>query len=170
MSFEIVTVPCLSDNYAYLIHDEASGKTALVDVPEAAPILDALTTRDWSLSEVWITHHHADHVQGLAAVLAKHEAIVRGAAKDVHRLPALDVAHADEDHFDFAGQDVRVMDVSGHTIGHLAYYIESAKAVFTAGASSGRSPFGPNTAGKKSAWIRPRRRLASVTVSGPSRR
>ncbi|MGD9293766.1 MAG: hydroxyacylglutathione hydrolase [Roseobacter sp.] len=132
MPLEIVTVPCLSDNYAYLIHDEASGKTALVDVPEAAPILDALATRDWSLSEVWITHHHADHVQGLAAVLAKHEAIVRGAAKDVHRLPALDVAHADEDHFDFAGQDVRVMDVSGHTIGHLAYYIESAKAVFTA--------------------------------------
>ena len=132
MPLEIVTVPCLSDNYAYLIHDDETGKTALVDIPEAAPILDALAAHDWALSEVWITHHHADHVQGLDAVLAKHKAKVRGAAKDVRRLPALDFEHADEDHFDFAGQNVRVMDVSGHTIGHLAYYIKSANAVFTA--------------------------------------
>lgn len=132
MPLEIVTVPCLSDNYAYLVHDDGSGETALVDAPEAGPILEALSARGWSLSEVWITHHHADHVQGLDAILAAHKAKVRGAARDAHRLPPLDMAHGDEDHFVFAGRDVRVMDVSGHTIGHLAYYIKDADAVFTA--------------------------------------
>ena len=57
---------------------------------------------------------------------------MRGAAADSHRLPALDVKLVDEDHFDFAGHDVRVMDVSGHTVGHIAYYMADAGAVFTA--------------------------------------
>lgn len=132
MPVEIVTVPCLSDNYAFLLHDADSGATALVDVPDAAPILSELEKRGWSLAEVWITHHHADHVQGLNAILEVHAARVRGAAKDTHRLPNLDMAHDDEDHFSFAGHDVRVMDVSGHTVGHIAYYVAAAQAVFTA--------------------------------------
>jgi len=132
MPIEIVTIPCLSDNYAFLIHDDASDKTALVDVPEARPILETLDARGWTLDEVWITHHHDDHVQGLGAILERHKANVRGAAADAHRLPALDATLGDEDHFDFAGHDVRVMDVSGHTVGHIAYYVADAGAVFTA--------------------------------------
>jgi hydroxyacylglutathione hydrolase len=132
MPVEIVTIPCLSDNYAFLLHDSETGRTALVDVPEAAPILSTLKDRGWTLDEVWITHHQADHVQGLQEVLASHQASVRGAAADAHRLPPLDVGHQDEDRFDFAGHEVRVMDVSGHTIGHIAYYVADAKAVFTA--------------------------------------
>jgi hydroxyacylglutathione hydrolase len=132
MPVEIVTVPCLKDNYAYLAHDEATGKTALVDVPEATPILEALARRGWSLDEVWITHHHDDHVQGLVEILATHPARVTGAAADVHRLPPLDRTVKDEDRFDFAGHSVRVIDVSGHTCGHVAYYIAAAGAVFTA--------------------------------------
>jgi hydroxyacylglutathione hydrolase len=132
MPLEIVTIPCLSDNYAFLVHDHASGATALVDVPEAEPILEALSTRGWSLSEVWITHHHADHVQGLTDVLQAHTAIVRGAADDAQRLPPLDVTQQDGSQFDFAGHQVNVMDVSGHTVGHIAFHIPSAKAVFTA--------------------------------------
>jgi hydroxyacylglutathione hydrolase len=132
MPVEIVTLPCLKDNYAFLAHDGETGRTALVDVPEAAPILDALAQRDWRLDEVWITHHHDDHVQGLGAVLAAHPAQVTGAAADAHRLPPLDRAVKDEESFDFAGHDVRVMDVSGHTRGHIAYYIADAGAVFTA--------------------------------------
>jgi hydroxyacylglutathione hydrolase len=130
--FELVTVPCLSDNYAFLLHAKDTGATALIDAPEAGPILAELRTRGWSLSEVWITHHHADHVQGLPEVLSAHKAKVRGASTDKARLPELDVAHADEDTFDFAGHPVRVMDVSGHTIGHIAFYVEAAGAVFTA--------------------------------------
>ena len=128
MSFEIVTVPCRSDNYAYLIH--GNGMTALVDAPEAAPILTALNDRGWTLDEVWITHHHNDHVDGLAEL--RGSAKVRGAAADAHRLPPLDVSHADGERFSFAGSDVAVMDVSGHTIGHIAFYLADAKAAFTA--------------------------------------
>ncbi|MFK7763279.1 MAG: hydroxyacylglutathione hydrolase [Roseobacter sp.] len=132
MPLEIVTIPCLSDNYAFLLHDTQSGATALVDVPQATPILAELKAKNWSLTEVWITHHHPDHVQGLADILAEHPAKVRGATKDAHRLPSLDFAHTDEDRFTFAGHEVQVMDVSGHTVGHIAYYVSAAHAVFTA--------------------------------------
>lgn len=132
MPVEIVTVPCLSDNYAFLVHDGESGATALVDAPEAAPILSALSERGWALSEIWITHHHSDHVQAISEILSQHPAKVRGAAADVKRLPKLDDALDDDTEFTFAGQPVHVFDVSGHTLGHIAYYMPQAEAVFTA--------------------------------------
>ena len=87
MPLDLVTVPCLSDNYAYLLHDPESGETALIDIPEAEPILEELATRGWTLDQIWITHHHDDHVQGLAALLAEAPARVIGAAADAHRRP-----------------------------------------------------------------------------------
>ena len=91
MPLDIRTIPCLSDNYAYLAHDPASGATALIDIPEAAPILAVLEETGWKLTDVLITHHHYDHIDGLAEVLAQHPARVVGAAADAHRLPALDI-------------------------------------------------------------------------------
>lgn len=128
MSFEIVTVPCRSDNYAFLIH--GNGKTAVVDVPEAAPIAAAIEARGWDLDEIWITHHHNDHIDGVAAL--RGGALVRGASADAHRLPPLDAALGDGEMFEFAGSDVLVMDVSGHTVGHIAFYLADASAAFTA--------------------------------------
>ncbi|MFK7870185.1 MAG: hydroxyacylglutathione hydrolase [Roseobacter sp.] len=132
MPLELVTVPCLADNYAYLLHDSDTGATALIDAPEAAPVLQVLQDRDWSLSEVWITHHHDDHVQGLSAVLSAFSARVTGAKADMARLPELDQQVSDKDSFEFAGHTVQVFDVSGHTVGHVAYYVADASAVFTA--------------------------------------
>ncbi|WP_295313226.1 hydroxyacylglutathione hydrolase [Roseobacter sp.] len=132
MAPELVTIPCLSDNYAFLLHDPESGATALIDIPEAAPVLAELERRGWSLSDVWITHHHSDHVQGLPDILDVHDANVTGAAADKRRLPDLDVAVSDGDSFEFAGHTVHVLDVSGHTVGHIAYHVPDAKAVFTA--------------------------------------
>ena len=130
MSFEIVTVPCLSDNYAYLIH--AQGKTALVDAPEAAPIAAKLSERGWTLDEIWITHHHGDHIDGVPALVGTFDPLVRGAAADQHRLPKLDAHLADGDTFEFVEMPVQVLDVSGHTVGHIAFYMPEAQAVFTA--------------------------------------
>ncbi len=130
MPFEIITIPCRSDNYAYLVR--ADGKTALVDAPETAPIQAALAERGWSLDEIWITHHHDDHVAGVADLRAAHGALVRGGAADAERLPALDSALNVGEEFEFAGASVKVMDVSGHTIGHIAFYIPEAGAAFTA--------------------------------------
>ncbi|WP_171239586.1 hydroxyacylglutathione hydrolase [Ruegeria sp. HKCCA5491] len=132
MPLEIVTIPCLSDNYAFLAHDAESGNTALIDAPEAGPILAELENRGWTLSHVLLTHHHFDHVDGLPAILEKHPAKVIGAAADAHRLPPLDQQVAEGDQFEIGGEPVQVMDVSGHTVGHIAFYMPQSSVVFTA--------------------------------------
>lgn len=132
MPLEILTIPCLSDNYAFLAHDAASGETALIDVPAAGPIIDALAKTGWTLSHVLLTHHHADHVQGLSELLVKHPAKVVGAKADVSRLPALDIALNEGDTISIGSDAGTVIDVSGHTIGHIAFHFPDSKAVFTA--------------------------------------
>jgi hydroxyacylglutathione hydrolase len=132
MPLEIVTIPCLKDNYAFLAHDRVTGQTAVVDVPEAAPIAAALAQRGWRLTHVLLTHHHWDHVDGLAALLADHPAPVLGAAADAHRLPPLDVAVAEGDRITIGSDEGIVIDVSGHTIGHIAFHFPASSVVFTA--------------------------------------
>lgn len=132
MPLDLVTVPCLSDNYAFLIHDAASGETAVIDVPEAAPILAALRQRGWTLSQILLTHHHADHIQGVAELRAATGARVAGHAADAHRLPALDIALIEGDRVHLGGEAGTVIDVSGHTLGHVAYHFPGSALVFTA--------------------------------------
>lgn len=132
MPLQIVTVPCLSDNYAFLLHNSDTGHTALIDAPEAAPIMDELKSRGWTLSILLITHHHDDHIAGVDALRAEFGCIVIGGEADAHRLPRLDSTVIEGDTVDFAGHKIHVMDVSGHTVGHLAFYVPDAKAVFTA--------------------------------------
>lgn len=132
MPLKLVTLPVRSDNYVYLLHDTASGATALVDVGEVAPILEALRGRNWHLSEIWLTHHHEDHIEGTAELAAETGARVTGAAADAHRLPKLDRQVRGGESFDFAGHRVEVLDVPGHTVGHVAYHVPDLKAAFTA--------------------------------------
>lgn len=132
MALELVTIPCLADNYAYLLHDAATGQTAVVDVPDAAPILAALQDRGWSLSDILITHHHADHIQGVETLRAATRARVLGAAADAHRLPRLDLALTDASTFSIGAESVRVIDVPGHTVGHIAFHVPDSKLAFTA--------------------------------------
>lgn len=131
MPLELITVPCLKDNYAFLIHDAASGATAVVDVPEAAPITAALAARGWTLTDILITHHHGDHIDGVEALRAATGARVWGAAADAHRLPLLDHAVAPEDRVTVCGEAARVIDVSGHTVGHIAWHFPASGLVFT---------------------------------------
>lgn len=128
----VVTIPCLADNYAFLIHDEASGDTALVDAPEPGPILAALADRGWTLSHVLLTHHHWDHVDGLPAILEAHPAKVVGATADAERLPPLDIAVTEGDTVTIGGETAQIIDVSGHTMGHIAFYFPETGVVFTA--------------------------------------
>ena len=131
MPLELVTIPCLSDNYAYLVHDSDSGETAVVDVPEAAPILAALQDRHWQLSEIWITHHHGDHIDGIPELRAATGAMVVGAEADAHRLPPLDLALPEEAALTFGRHVVETFPVPGHTVGHIAYHIPDAHLAFT---------------------------------------
>ncbi|WP_035919983.1 hydroxyacylglutathione hydrolase [Leisingera aquimarina] len=132
MPLEIITLPCLSDNYAFLIRNPASGETALVDAPEAGAIKAALSARGWGLDWILLTHHHWDHVDGVAELQETYGAKVAGAAADAHRLPPLDLAVEDGGQFALLGEQVQVMDVSGHTVGHIAFYLPGSNAVFTA--------------------------------------
>src|SRR5690606_6857273 len=92
MALELVTIPCLTDNFAFLIRDGATGTVALVDAPEAGPILAALRDRGWPLHLILLTHHHDDHIQAVPDLRAATGAQVWGAAADSHRLPPLDRA------------------------------------------------------------------------------
>lgn len=132
MTFDLITIPCLSDNYAFLLHDHESGEVALIDVPEAGPIKAELKKRGWTLSQVWLTHHHWDHVDGLADLLADHPAKVVGAKADEERLPKLDLAVAEGDRVQLGTLEAEVFDVSGHTVGHIAFHVPGAQACFTA--------------------------------------
>ncbi len=132
MPLELVTIPCLKDNYAYLVHDAESGETAVIDVPEAGPISAALKEQGWTLSHILLTHHHWDHIDGVADLLKDHLAQVIGAEADAHRLPPLDIAVAEGDTLRIGGEPVQVIDVSGHTVGHIAFYFPDSKLAFTA--------------------------------------
>lgn len=130
MPLEIVTVPCLRDNYAFVARDPETGATACIDVPEAAPILAALKARGWGLDDILLTHHHPDHVDGVAELVAATGARVTGAAADAHRLPPLDHAVAPGDTVQVGSVAGKVLDVSGHTVGHVAFVFPGA--AFTA--------------------------------------
>ena len=132
MPLEIVTIPCLSDNYAFLLHETESGQTAVVDVPEAKPVLAVLAERSWSLDHILLTHHHDDHIMGVAEVRTATGASVHGGAPDAYRLPELDTQLADGDTFQLGAESCRVIDVSGHTLGHIAFIFDTSLAAFTA--------------------------------------
>jgi hydroxyacylglutathione hydrolase len=132
MTLEIVTIPCLADNYAFLLRDQATGKVALVDAPESHPIQKALQDRGWKLDMVLLTHHHYDHVDGLPELVAEYHPQVVGAKVDANRLPPLDLALNEGDTFSVGESEGHIIDVSGHTIGHIAFHFPSANAVFTA--------------------------------------
>jgi hydroxyacylglutathione hydrolase len=132
MPVEIVTVPCRSDNYAYLVRDAATGQVALVDAPAVEPIVQALEARDWGLDQIWITHHHGDHTEGVDELRGRYGAEVAGHAKDRARLPRLDHALSEGEAVALGETTARVIDVSGHTIGHIAFVLDDEKAAFTA--------------------------------------
>lgn len=132
MPLEIVTIPCLSDNYAYLLRCPTTQEVALVDAPEAEPILSALAQRGWTLSQILLTHHHPDHIDGVPALQSAHGCSVLGAIADQHRLPGLDRALAEGEQLHVGAETAMVLDVSGHTIGHIAFHFAQSAAVFSA--------------------------------------
>ncbi len=127
---EMVVVPCLRDNYAFLVHNSATQQTALIDAPESAPIQAVLDARGWTLTDILITHHHDDHIDGVGAL--RKGARVIGAKADAHRLPDLDLAVQEGDEITVCGQHTNVIDVSGHTVGHIAFHMPQAGLAFTA--------------------------------------
>src|ERR1700726_1085406 len=128
----ITIVPQLSDNFAYLISDDASGECAVVDCAEAGKVLDAVQRHNLKLKSVLTTHWHPDHSGGNADIVGKVPGLrVFGASAENGRIPALTnpVAHGDK--FKIGSLEAVVIGIPAHTNGHVAYYFPQLKSVFT---------------------------------------
>jgi len=128
----VVTVPCLQDNYAYLVISEASGRAAIVDPGEAAPVLAAVEREGVTLAAVWATHHHPDHVggtRGLLAVLSDLEVVAH--THDHDRVPGVTRLVADGDVVELDDLRARIIHNPGHTLGAISWWLEADAAVFT---------------------------------------
>lgn len=128
---DVRIIPALSDNYAYLFRDEASGAVGVVDPSEAAPVEAALERLGWRLTHVLNTHHHGDHVGGNAELKARHGCVLVGPRAETERIPGLEVTLSDEEVWRFGGQDVRFLHVPGHTRGHGAFWFEETGHLFS---------------------------------------
>ena len=130
MSF-IKIIPCLSDNYAYIIRDEHTNKNILVDAPEHEPIEKYLDEKALSLDFILITHHHSDHIDGVNYLKNKYSPKIIGASRDKHRLPQLDIEVEEGKQLSIGSKTFNIYDVDGHTVGHIAYALLEDKALFT---------------------------------------
>lgn len=115
-------IPILSDNYAWLLHDEASGNVAIVDPADGAACIDAIERDGGRLDMILITHHHDDHIAGVDEVRTRYGAKVVGASADRHRLPKLDLEVKEGDTVPFGQSHFDVIDTPGHTRGHISYF------------------------------------------------
>lgn len=122
MPLTVAPVPCLSDNYAWLLR-APDGRLAVCDPGEAEPVAAAVETAGGRLETILLTHHHGDHVGGAAALRQRFGARMVGAAADAHRLPPLDIAVRPGEEIELLGVPAKVLASDGHTRGHIAYYI-----------------------------------------------
>lgn len=127
MPLEIVRVPVLSDNYAWLLHDAATGATAALDPGEAQPLLGAAAAHGWTISAVWNTHWHPDHIGGNAAI----DAPVTGPEAERAKIGVLDRGVIEGDTVSLGESRAQVMTVPGHTQGHVAFHFAEDAALFT---------------------------------------
>jgi hydroxyacylglutathione hydrolase len=121
---------CRSDNFGVLIHDTESGRTAAIDAPEEAPILAALDRRGWALDEIFVTHHHADHTDGIVPLKERFRAVVTAPAAEADKIPGVDKTVAEGTALRFGAIAVAVIETPGHTLGHVTYHLPSAKMAF----------------------------------------
>ena len=121
---------CLSDNYGVLLHDSESGATAAIDAPEAAPIEAALAASGWRLTDILVTHHHADHTGGIAELKDKHGCRVVAPAGEAARIPMVDETVRENDHVRVGDLEAQVLETPGHTSGHISYVFPADKLAF----------------------------------------
>lgn len=128
-TLEVVLVPALADNYIFLARDPATGATTVVDPAVAEPVLAEAARRGWTITQIFNTHWHADHVGGNLEVKAATGATVTGPAAEAARIPGLDRAVGEGDAVALGAFDGRVLAVGAHTAGHVAYAFQGAAFV-----------------------------------------
>ena len=124
-------IPCLKDNYSYLIIDEKNKKTCVVDPSESKPIIYFLEKNNLMLNYILNTHHHFDHVGGNSELKKKYGAKIVGFEEDFKRIPEIDILLKDEEIWKIDNFEAKIIHVPGHTLGHICFYFYKDNNLFT---------------------------------------
>lgn len=127
---EVHQFPCLSDNYGFLLHDAASGETACIDTPDADEYLRQAQGKGWCITHIWNTHWHPDHAGGNAAIKAATGCTIVAPAVDSPKIAGVDRTVGQGDTVKLGEWAAEVIDVGGHTMGHIAYHLPEARLAF----------------------------------------
>ncbi|MBC2667385.1 hydroxyacylglutathione hydrolase [Novosphingobium flavum] len=127
---EVHQFPCLSDNYGYLLHDPVSGETACIDTPDAEAYLREAAHKGWQITQIWNTHWHHDHAGGNEAIKAATGCTVIAPAAEADKIAAIDRVVRHGDAVALGAWEADVIDVGGHTMGHIAYHVPEAAMAF----------------------------------------
>lgn len=121
---------CLSDNFGVLVHDPESGRTASIDAPDAAAVAGAAEAQGWTITDIFTTHHHHDHVGGNLELKQRFGCRITGPRAEVEKIPGIDVAVGEGDTVSLGDFDFAVFETPGHTAGHIVYHCASAGLLF----------------------------------------
>lgn len=122
--------PCLSDNYGYLAHDPVSGETAAIDTPDADKYLAEAEAQGWTITAIWNTHWHPDHAGGNLKIKEATGCTIIGPKGEAEKIPGLDRAVGGGDTVHLGALEAAIIDVPGHTLGHIAYHVAAANTAF----------------------------------------
>jgi len=128
---KIQIIPCLHDNYSYLVIDEKNNIACAIDPSEAKPIIKYLEKKNINLKYILNTHHHYDHVGGNQELKKKYNARVIGYKGDKHRIPEIDTLVGDQEIWKQESFEAKIIHIPGHTLGHICFYFFNEEAAFT---------------------------------------
>tara|TARA_B110000444_G_scaffold50882_1_gene46874 strand:+ start:143 stop:874 length:732 start_codon:yes stop_codon:yes gene_type:complete len=128
---KIEIIPCLQDNYSYLIIDETNNNACVIDPSEANPVINFLEKKKINLKYILNTHHHFDHVGGNVDLKKKYDSTVIGYKHDADRIPEIDVLIDDNQIWKADNFEAKIMHIPGHTTGHISFYFFNEKLIFT---------------------------------------
>ena len=128
---EIKIIPCLQDNYSFLIIDKKNDTACVIDPSEAEPVIEYLENNKIKLKFILNTHHHYDHVGGNQELKKKYDASVIGYRGDKERIPGIDILINDQENWTYQNFEAKIIYIPGHTLGHICFYFYKEESVFT---------------------------------------
>ncbi len=123
-------IPCLQDNYGFLLHDKKTGEMVAVDTPDSQALQAFIEKKRGRLTQIWNTHHHGDHTGGNLALKDIYGAKITGPAREAEKIKGLDHVVGEGDRVSLGNTDFHVLETPGHTLGHCVYYAPSLNMAF----------------------------------------